>query len=878
MRSMQWLLFAFVSAVLVHAAPPAAGEQVYTFVVPKSTVDVVLNVIAQQANTQVLFPFDKVKSIEANAVFGEHTLATALSLALNGTSLSAGFTKSGVIQIVFGSEQSKLNRERDKSMKKNKLSAGILALVSAFFGVGISADTAQQTEASFVLEEIVVTARKREERLQDVPSSISVFNSTDILRLGIADVEDSFGITPGLYFTGNFLSPNRDFRQLVIRGVGANSQLEPSTATFIDGVYSPSLTFDMDFLDLQQVEILKGPQGTLFGRNTEGGAINIVTRKPSNEVRAKIRLDFDEFDTFGTSVAISGPLVTGKLAGSIAVMYDQSEGFVKQNGVAEVPYNRYFPGQDLLDQFNSFGTDIESAASKRTQAVRGALRWIASDRTEVNLTADAAQFAGLDQAPGPLEGCDCYVVDGDQKFEQTSDQFGAALRVDVDFGGLEFVSITGFRESESSNPFDFDGSSIRLNNYHDFDTDQRTISQEFRLTSSGDGRFHWLAGLYGFDDKQDSNRFYSFSNLDKIDGTGTQHFLDGLVNQQLVNIDRTGWAVFGQARWDITDVWELTAGVRFSEEEADVEALTRFFIPPNEVNSGGLLDNSLFSWPDFVTPVMDNESWSNVSPTVSLKYAWNEAVMTYLTVSQGFKAGSYQKAPVEPADVFPIDPEETTNYELGFKASLMDRHVLWDTAIYSIEIKDQQLQSAIIRGGIVASAITNAATSEVQGFESSLTAQVSEAFTFWANVGLVDSEFSDYQITPDGTNVLDRSGDAFPNTPEWTWYVAAEYRTPVGQNKELSFYAGYRYVDNIYVGSDAAAVDPIIDVPSWHRIDLRVTLGGENWHLTVFAENVTDEYIVLSKWNPFFVQEQGDFIRSRVAAPQRVGVTFQYDF
>ena len=188
------------------------------------------------------------------------------------------------------------------------LRAMLLATVTAAGLLSTNGAQAQSVDAGASgSEAIIVTARKRDETLKDVPIAVSVFNAAALERLNANNVESTLGVTPGLYLGGNFLSPSRDYRQLVIRGVGANSPMEPSVATFIDGVYAPALDFDNEFLDIERVEVLKGPQGALFGRNTEGGAVNIVTRKPSlTDMHVEAQAKYSSFNTAQASASVSG--------------------------------------------------------------------------------------------------------------------------------------------------------------------------------------------------------------------------------------------------------------------------------------------------------------------------------------------------------------------------------------------------------------------------------------------------------------------------------------------------------------------------------------------------------------------------------------------
>lgn len=432
----------------------------------------------------------------------------------------------------------------------------VAAFVVGALNVPVTA-MAQEGESAIertegVIEELVVTARKRGELEQEVPISIDAFTAETIEKLGITDIEDTFGRVPGLYFTGNFLSPNRDFRQLVIRGVGANSQLEPSVATFVDGVYSPALAFDLDFLDLERVEILKGPQGSLFGRNTEGGALNIVTRKPNEEFRAKVSLEADEFDTQKVAASLSGQIAEN-FFGKIAVLHLQTDGFITNDSAVATPANQVINNVTATPIPRSW--DHDSVARREQDAhdksaVTVGFNWTPSENVEISLNADYAKTEGGDASPGPLASAgESYEVNADSLFDQENENIGASLTLDWDLGFATLTGIAGYRELEASVPWDFDGvatlnGSSRVGNVHDFDSKQRITSQEIRLASNNDGPFNWLAGIYLFDEINNSDRFYNFPNLDDPSGAGPQEALDGLWNEQIVNIDRSGEAYF----------------------------------------------------------------------------------------------------------------------------------------------------------------------------------------------------------------------------------------------------------------------------------------------------------------------------------------------
>lgn len=747
------------------------------------------------------------------------------------------------------------------------------------------------------LADIVVVARKREEPLFSVPSSITVFNYRDIESQDIRSIEEVYGQVPGLYVTGNALTPNRDFRQLVMRGVGANSQLEPSVAIFINGVYAPALAFDAEWLNVERVEVLKGPQGALFGRNTEGGALNIITRNPSEIFQSHLGLQTDEFNTQEFKAYINGALSQEhQVYAQFSALYRQTDGFIENNNSESVPRNEILLNRTNIVIPRTWDHDSSSRREqdkRDTSLVRGSLRFLSNENVDIQLDTDYSRTFGGDQAPGPLADCDCYEVNGDRLFNQKSENHGASITTTWQFNFAQFTSITGWRDLSASLPWDFDGVSSfqgdpRIGNVHDWDTRQQILSEELRFNSYDNETINWLAGLYLFREKNDSNRFYNLPNLDDTSGSDPQQFFDGGWSNPFVNIDRTGQALFGQLTIDVNEALELAFGARYSNETAEVDALARLCVP-SQGNSragdgssgpnGGLntfcsLDQAQAGWEDLTTPIEDSERWESVTTSFSSKYTLATNKMWYFTFAEGFKAGSYQKAPVTVADVAPIAPEEIDSYELGFKGSWFGNRLSLATAIYFIELSDMQLQGAVTRDGVTASAVTNAAEAESNGFELSLKTYLNPNLHLHASYGYNHTEFTDYRINMD----VNRSGDSFPNTPRQTLSLLAEHHSALTDNLSLRSYLSYRYVDESYVNDGSNINVPIITVPNWQQWDISFALETKRWRTALFVDNLTDERVVLSRWNSFFAEPKGSFIHDRVAPPRRAGLRFLYHF
>ncbi len=726
---------------------------------------------------------------------------------------------------------------------KKALAVGI-TLGLTLFTVHVPFSLAAGAGQNFVLEEIVVSARKRDESLLDVPVSVAAFSDTQLEKLGISDVTDIIGRTPGLYFSSSVVSPVKDYTFLVIRGVGANSGGEPSAATFIDGVYSPSLGFDIGFLDLERVEILRGPQGTLFGRNTQAGALNIVTKRPDQEARAKVAFEVDEFETYRARGSLSGPVSGDKLFMSFALDVATSDGFAT---------NKSIGGDASMALGGGKFFDVP-ANDYRNTAMRTAVRYLPSDRMEVYAAFDYSLKKGNDVAPGFRRGCDCYNTYSEFQMDQHFENYGAMLNVDVDFDNATLSSITGFRHLRSKAPFDFDGTADYVGNFYDIRTKQSLVSEELRLVSANDGPLQWVGGIYLFEELNKQDRDFYFPDLDSI-------FAGINVDAQIIENERRGVAAFAQFSYQVRDNMELTLGGRYSYEEVENEADVDFTIP-------------LIAFTNDFTDA-SSESFNEFTPMASLSYHISDDAMGYLTFAHGFKAGGYQKNTADLNSNIPFESELSHNYEAGLKMKLADGRVTLDASIYRIDLEDQQLQTIVEVGGgnVPVSAIDNAGKGHTQGIEIASSMLVTPNFRIDLNAGYLEAQYDDY-VNEEG---LDRSGDPFPYVPDWTAQLGLEYRHPFGgAGTELVLYGSYNYVGGYETGT-GTGIDPIFEIESYDRVDVSASLENERWNFTLFADNLLDSYDVTHVWNAFFFNNNA-INYNQVLPPRRVGARLTYTF
>jgi iron complex outermembrane receptor protein len=688
------------------------------------------------------------------------------------------------------------------------------------------APVSKKKPAEIVVDEIVVTARLREERLEDVPVSISALTADELSDTRVENATDLLGRVPGLAMSSNIISAGRDLTFLTLRGVGADAQIEPSTAIYLDGVYLPNLAFDMAFLDLERVEVLRGPQGALFGRNAQAGAINLITRTPSAHFVGRLGAEIDDFESYKGRASLSGPLSDRVSAGFSGQYYD-TEGFVTNE---------------------HFGVPADEHSE---WAARMTLKATLSESWELLLRADGLENSGHGYTPGVLAGCDCYEVSSEIREPFAARAEGASLHLEGLFQDIQVTSVIAWRDLENSQPFDHDGTDIYLGNYHNLTMAQDIFSQELRFSSTRGDKFSWLAGLYGFDDSISTDRNLFLPDLDT--------FLAGFTVRQIAITERRGGAVFGQANWRFTERTELTLGSRYSRQNVDNFSSDYGIIPLIGFEAGFTLDSEV--------------TFEDFSPMASFLVQWTPHLMTYATVAQGFKAGGFDILPGIEATVLPVDSETTINFEIGFKASTPGRHASVSGAVFRVNIKDQQLQSVLLVDEIPYSALVNAGRSHTQGLELELSVRPTQAFNFHLSAGYTETEFEEYV---DGAGV-DRAGEPFAYTPKLTASLRADYTIPVrGDSAIVRAFAQLRHVGDYFIGT-GAAFNPRFDLDSYELVDLALAYEADKWSLTLFADNLLDDYIPVRTWNVAGFANDAHYLDT-VLAPRRVGLRLDYRF
>ncbi len=753
-----------------------------------------------------------------------------------------------------------------------------------------------------VLEEIVVTASKRATTLQEIPIAVSVTTADTIEKAQIQDLFDLQTVVPSLRVSQLQTSRNSNF---VIRGFGNganNPGIEPSVGVFIDGVYrSRSAAAISDLPRLERVEVLSGPQSTLFGKNASAGVVSVVTPAPTGESGGFVSGSFGDLG----AVVVKG-LVEGSLSENVA--FDLAGSYNSRDGY----FQNLATGQELNE--------------RNRYALRGQLNWTPSDNASIRVIADYDQIdeaccgvvnivsgpatLAINALGGQIVPNDPEALEGffdDPAINEISN-YGLSVQGDFEFEKFSLTSITSFRNNNAFDNQDIDFSSGDLTNSNKNDIDIDTFTQEIRLVSNGDGAVDWLVGAFYFDEsvEQETDVLFGPAFRPFIDiGLNQAGFpltlaqVEGLVGlpvgsfyqtnsgvSDIATLDNQAISIFGQFDWRLNDAVTATLGFNYTDDEKDFSIISNRTEIRGLVELPGLL-NLIPINPPVTTgtnnPVEDN-STSDDEITYTARLAWdiNDTLNAYATYATGFKASSINlsrdSAP-NPADFARLgqlgllpanasarsrfaDPEEATVIELGLKAR-------FDRGSLNLAIFDQKLenfQSNIFTG--IAFELLNAEEQSVKGAEISFNYQPTDAFSYGIDVTYLDPLYDSFTQASAG----DLSGQIPSGISELSASLSAQYDFNLAGN-EAYIRGDYQYEDEVQVVDGISA-----DIASREVKLLNVSAGlttETGLGFTLWARNLTDESYLISAFPS--VAQTGSISGYR-NEPRTFGVTVRKDF
>lgn len=706
---------------------------------------------------------------------------------------------------------------------------------------------ASNTSFAAQLEEVVVTAQKRSQSLQDVALSVSAVSGDEVQRLNLDDVTTLANMIPNVTALDG-AAGNPSFR---IRGVGLNefsAAYDSPVGVHLDEtfLFKPVLA-SMGFYDVERVEALKGPQGTVFGRNTTGGAVNFYSNTPSDEFEAGVSMRYGRYERTEAEGFVSGPL-TDTLSGRIAVD-------IKDYASDAGPWKNLYDGKRI--------GELEQ------QQVRGMLEW-STDSVTVLATLEAgkkkAQLTPYDNLfqsePGGLPNVQAVIRDpisrdvfnADSTQATDSDYSGARLHVDYDLELGTFTSLSSYKNFERQNVEDSDNTPIRSVNIH-WNSKLESFSQEFRLAGEKDN-WTYLAGAYY---ENDSTEIVEL--LDSRD-VFLSYFGDDF------KVDNKSWAIFTNNEFSLNDEFSLVFGARYTEEKVAIKGES-YAAAPNSVIGGF----STVAPGDRLAVITadDKRTDSDFNWKLGLNFTPNDDVLIYTSLSTGFRSGGYDMtfgglALASPLMTF--DPEDVTAFDLGFKSTLADGSMTLNAAVFYTEVKNYQ--DNVNQGAEIVPRRRNVGTLETMGFESDLQWQMSEDWVLKWGLGYIDAEVSESTELVNGNPL---KGTIPVNTPKWSTSLLLNYSTPINENLIFDALLSSQWQDERYLEPENSA-DHLVSAYATVDMSIAILSTDDRWSVSLWGKNITDEdYLQYINDVPAF----GLFLAIK-AEPATFGLAFDYKF
>jgi iron complex outermembrane recepter protein len=710
------------------------------------------------------------------------------------------------------------------------------------------------------LEEVIVTAQRREENLQQVPIAVSAVSADMLVNSGVTATNAITQLVPSVQFTRS--GPSGLF---FVRGVGTTNAAageEGSNAFYIDDVYLPDLGQTItNFNNIDRIEVLKGPQGTLFGRNAFGGLVHVLTRDPGDRATMKANVSYGNYETLTGQFYAGGP-VTDTLGLDIAVTgRDQGEGW----------------GRNLTRGEESKTEDYLGVRGKAVYRPNDALKFtLSGDTYDVkDNTALAWRVADGFLSTGGFGSPGGQNTTANDPALTHLEIWGLSLKIEADLGFATLASITATRKNDNHSYFDSDGGPAPLLRI-DYESGSRSFQQELRLSSNSTDPLSWQVGA-----------FYLRSEADNDSGFRGTAF-GGVNNGQDINAEliTDSYAVFGEATYSITSSTHLTAGVRYTEDSREFDGTVATVV--------GGVPGTPVSYPRPIDPWTDELKYDEITYRVALRQDLSDDINVYASFNRGFKAGSYSlQSPGSP----PVEPMFIDAYEIGLKSELFDQRLRLNAAAFHYNITDYQVRSAATATA-GSSVLLNAADVEVDGLDVEFEAAPIDQLSIYGGFTFLDSRYSRFAppqpapfiyprpavcdapgTTDPGTSTGaatgglltcfgDATGNQTPMAPDFAASLGATYIVPVGAAGEIRLSALYSYNSGVVFEPDEVLHQDAYDLVN-ASLEYRI---NSNWGIELWGKNLGD-----TKWNAQMLS-QGTGPIATLSAPRTYGVSFKAEF
>ena len=720
--------------------------------------------------------------------------------------------------------------------------------------------------AAATLQEVVVTAEKRSTNLQSTPISVTALTAATLQQEQVRTLTDAQSLVPSLR-----VGEAEGYAQISLRGIGSSNfspGAESPVAVNLNEVYvSRPIAQTNSLYDLADIEVLRGPQGTLYGRNATAGAVNITTARPGNDWAGYVRAVGGNYDEFNVEGAVGGPIIADKLSVRVAAFEEQHSG-----------YGRNLVTGDAVDDKDAYGARITIVATP-TQDLKATLIGEYYQERDNGAALHFFGAGGLVNLPGAFGISPLFAREGgytvvdsqniatqlDPKFRLRTDSLTGIL--DWKHGPFSVRSITGYRSQASETLTDTDGGSV-LNSFV-LDSEPDNQFDEELQAHYDTNRAHVTGGLYYFTEQDVANAIVPFTSSSVEAAFGlpvtSPAFLDEFGNLS-GTIKTSAKAVFAQGTFDLFGGLSLTAGIRYSDESKQL--FSRYHLDvtlsePYQLNPSNPLLDPLPQPPSTPLPKV---TFTATTPKLGLEYKLDPRSLAYFTYSQGFKSGGYDPTSTSPA----FAPEKLTDYEGGLKTTLFDRRLRVNVSGFLYDYTDLQVQQVVGLQIIT----DNAATARIYGSELEIAALPVTGLEIDVNGSFLHARYDNYVgVSSLRSGSVNFTGQALNNAPNFQGYIAGQYSRPVLEGK-LAFRAEMNYSSRYYFTPDN--VD-LLSQGAFAKADLFLTYtSARNWHISAFVRNLTDLTTKVSGIADTSIL--GVPVQGAVAPPRTEGVEVGYKF
>lgn len=686
---------------------------------------------------------------------------------------------------------------------------GLVFSVVRVKGQSVS-DTGKMEQKPAKLETVIVTAEKREESLQKIPAAISAITGREVKEYRLWSNKDIGGIVPNMYAAD--AGDGRDV--IAIRGITTTSY-DPAVATYIDGVNQFGLdTYIPALFDVERIEVLRGPQGTLYGRNAMGGVVNIITRQPGNMTEGFAELSAGNYGRQHYAAGFRAPLIKGKLYIGIAGLYDGRNGY----------YNNLYNGRSYDKQHSFTGNYYLKYL--------GGKHWLFDLNVKHRLNRNNGAFplvVGSDAAFKPP-----FVLDQNATTTMVDNTVNASLAIHYTGTSLHFTSQTAYQSNYRyyTNPIDGDFSPLDavtiVNNYgHDWNT-VKVFTQDFRIQSPSNSisPWRWTGGTYLFFQNAPTRQATRYGKDANLIGVGDSLFS----TLDITKSHKWGIAFYGQGSYALTKRLNITAGLRYDHEHQQEDVQGEYQHDPN---------------PDWMVTRPDTSghtAFGAFSPKLGMDYQLSQQSMAYITYSRGFRTGGLTQLSSDPTQppLVGFKPEYSSNYELGFKNNLFQNMLRVNVAVFYCHLNNVQVPTLILPDAITVT--KNAGSLNAKGVEMELSALPVKGLSVNYNFGYTNTRYDNLKLSENGAAV-DLAGKHQIFTPDVTGMLAVQYTQPFGR-RYFNGAPQWRAIvrgEWKYTGTTYFDLGNTIRQSPYSLINMRFGIAFRNTELTCWGRNIGDQ-------------------------------------